>query len=192
MSIKRDICGHLLKKYLHPDAIVVGGLGTAGRAWRAQQAENPTYYVSDPMGLGVTLALGLALARPRRDILYIGGDGDLVMNLGSLLTVVGSNVRNLKIVIFDNRRYETGGGAPLAGADHYSLEAIARAAGFVYAAAVVDPNEAEVRVKEFFAQNGLAFLAFRIEAEASPYGPPPAWSQAEDRAVFMRRLADEE
>jgi sulfopyruvate decarboxylase subunit beta len=191
MSVKRDLCARVLRTHLREDALVVGGLGTAGRTWRAVQAKQPTYYVSDPMGIGVTMALGLALARPRQEILYIGGDGDLVMNLGSLLTVVGSNVRNLKIAIFDNRRYETGGGMPLAGADRYSLAEIARGAGFLFAAEAADEAALEGSVRDFLAWEDIAFLALRVDMEASPYGPPPAWSQAEDRAIFMRRLAGE-
>lgn len=191
MSVKRDLCGRLLSMHLREDALVVGGLGTSGRTWRAQRAKQPTYYVSDPMGIGVSMALGFALARPRQEILYLGGDGDLVMSLGSLLTVVGAKVSNLKIAIFDNRRYETGGGQPIAGAERYSLSAIARAAGFPYAEDAADEATLETRIRDFLGQKGLAFLALGVEMEASPYGPPPTWSQAEDRAVFMRRLAGE-
>jgi sulfopyruvate decarboxylase subunit beta len=191
VSLKRDLCAQLLCRHLSPDALVIGGLGTAGRTWRAQQPKQPTYYASDPMGMGLSLALGLALARPKHEVLYVGGDGDLVMSLGCLLTVVGSNVGNLKIAIFDNRRYETGGGLPIAGSDHYSLAEIARGAGFAFAVEVANETELDGRVREFFAAIGLALLALRVEMEAAPYGPPPAWSQAEDRAVFMRRLAGE-
>lgn len=191
MTIKRDLVGELLARHLGADALVIGGLGTSGRTWRTQRPQQATYYASDPMGIGVALALGLALARPKQDVLYVGGDGDLVMNFGSLLTVVGSNVRNLKIAIFDNRRYETGGGSPLPGAEHYSLADIARGAGFPFAAEVAAEAELESRVRLFLAAPGLAFLACRVDMEAAPYGPPPAWSQAEDRAVFMRRLAGE-
>jgi len=189
--LKRNLVGSLFRKHLKPDALVIGGLGSAGRTWREQNAPQATYYASDPMGVGVTMALGLALAQPHREIFYIGGDGDLVMNLGCLLTLVGSGVSNLKIAIFDNRRYETGGGQSLAAADHYSLSEIARHAGFPYAAAAADPASVEVAIETFLAQPTLAFMALAIAMEASPYGPPPQWSQAEDRAVFMRKLAGE-
>jgi hypothetical protein len=100
-------------------------------------------------------------------------------------------VRNLKIAIFDNRRYETGGGAPLPGSAHYSLAALAKAAGFPFAVEVANEAELDATVRQFYGQNGIAFMAMRVEMEPSPYGPPPAWSQAEDRAVFMRQLAGE-
>jgi len=191
MMLRRGFVGGLLRKHLSPEALVIGGLGSAGRTWREQNAPQPTYYASDPMGAGVMMALGLALAQPKRTVFYVGGDGDLVMNLGCLLTVVGSGASNLKIAIFDNGRYETGGGQSLAGSGSYSLAGIAGQSGFPHAESIDDPDTAEAAVIRLLTQDGLAFAAFSIAVEASPYGPPPRWSQAEDRAIFMRRLAGE-
>jgi thiamine pyrophosphate-dependent acetolactate synthase large subunit-like protein len=189
--MKRDLCGKVIKKYLKPDALVYGGLGTASRTWRAQEAPHITYYGTDPMGISVSMALGLALAQPKRDVLLICGDGDFVMGLGCLLTVVGSKVQNLKILIFDNNRYETGGSQMLAAAGSYSFAAIARGAGFGYAVDVRDDATAEKSIQDFLAQPGLAFAAVQIDTEASPYPPAPVIAQVEERALFMGRLAKE-
>lgn len=187
--MQRDLCASLIKKYLGDDALVYCSLGTTGRTWRAQNAPQITYYGSDPMGIAVSMALGLALAQPRRQVLMLGGDGDFVMSLGSLLTVVGSKVANLKMIIFDNGCYETGGGIPLPAAGAYSFAAMARGAGFPYAADIGDSDKVEAAITEFFAQPGLAFLAASINQEASPYPPAPALAQVEERAIFMQRLA---
>jgi thiamine pyrophosphate-dependent acetolactate synthase large subunit-like protein len=187
--MKRDLCGSLIRKYLDPDALVLCSLGSVARTWRAQQAPQISYFASDPMGVAVSMALGLALAQPKRNVLMLGGDGDFVMNLGSLLTVVGSKVANLKMVIFDNNRYETGGGQALAAAGQYSFAAIARGAGFPFAIDLQDDAKADAAMREFFAQPGLAFLAARIDMEAAPYPPAPPLAQVEERAIFMHRLA---
>jgi thiamine pyrophosphate-dependent acetolactate synthase large subunit-like protein len=185
--MQRDLCAEVIRTCITPETLVYCGLGTSSRTWRAQQAPQLTYYGSDPMGVSVSMALGLALALPRRDVLLIAGDGDFVTSLGSLLTVVGSKVQNLKIVIFDNNRYETGGSQSLPAAPAYSLAAIARGAGFPYAVDVHDDSVAAIQ--SFFAQPGLAFAAVKIDAEASPYPPAPAMAQVEERALFMARLA---
>lgn len=187
--MRRDACAKLVRKYLAPEAIVYCGLGTASRTWRAQEAPQAAYYGSDPMGISSAMALGLALARPERNVLLIVGDGDFVMGLGNLLTIVGSKVQNLKILVFDNARYETGGGQPLAGAGSYSLGAIARGAGFPFAVDVRDDAKGETMIEEFLSQPGLALAAVRIDAEESPYPPAPARAQVEERALFMARLA---
>jgi thiamine pyrophosphate-dependent acetolactate synthase large subunit-like protein len=103
--------------------------------------------------------------------------------------VVGAAPKNLKLLIFDNGRYETGGGQLLAGSGCYSLAAIAKGAGFPYAASVGAPDEAEAALVEFLAQPGLAFLAAGIDQEESPYPRAPALAQVEERTLFMHRLA---
>jgi thiamine pyrophosphate-dependent acetolactate synthase large subunit-like protein len=188
--MKRDLCGKLLARHLDRRSLVYCALGSSSRTWRAQEAPHLSYYGSDPMGIALPAALGLALARPERPVLFIGGDGDLVMGLGCLLTVVGARPANLKLLIFDNGRYETGGGQSLAGNGAYSLPAIARGAGFPYADSVAEPAAAEAKIVELLAQPGFAFLAVGIDQEASPYPPAPAFSQVEERTLFMRRLAD--
>jgi thiamine pyrophosphate-dependent acetolactate synthase large subunit-like protein len=187
--MKRDPCGKLVRKHLDPRSLVYCALGSSARTWRAQEAPHLSYYGSDPMGIALPAALGLALARPERPVLFIGGDGDLVMGLGCLLTVVGAKPKNFKMLIFDNGRYETGGGQLLAGNGAYSLEAIARGAGFPYAASIGDPARAEAALVAFFAQAGLAFLAAGIDQEDAPYPPAPALAQVEERTLFMHRLA---
>ena len=187
--MKRDLCGKLVRKHLDPRSLVYCALGSSSRTWRAQEAPHLSYYGSDPMGIALSTALGLALARPERPVLFIGGDGDLVMGLGCLLTVVGAKPKNLKVLVFDNGRYETGGGQLLAGSGSYSLSAIAKGAGFPYAGSVSDPEKAEAAMLEFLAQPGLAFLSAGIDQEDSPYPPAPALAQVEERTLFMHRLA---
>ena len=189
--MQRDVAAGLIRKHLAPDALVYCGLGTSSRSWRAQGAPQLAYYGSDPMGISASMALGLALARPDRQVLLLSGDGELTMNLGSLLTIVESKVRNLKIAVFDNGRYETGGGQSLPAAESYSLAAIARGAGFPHAVDLRDDAGAEAAIRGFLARPGLAFITIRIDREASPYPPAPATAQVEERAFFMRRLANE-
>lgn len=189
--IQRDRCAALLKQHMRPDAIVVAGLGTASRAWRAQQAPQPTYYVSDPMGIGLAMALGLALAQPTREIVFVGGDGDFIMSLGSLLTVAGSGAKNLKVVTFQNLRYETGGGQPLVASDRFSLAAIARGSGFETVVDLADEEGSVGAVRAFLESGDLGLLVLRTAAEPSPYPKAGPWSQVEERAFFMRQLHGE-
>ena len=51
------------------------------------------------------MGLGLALARPERSVLVVTGDGELLMNVGSLATVAAYNPPNLSIVCVDNGHY---------------------------------------------------------------------------------------
>src|SRR5947209_19573530 len=85
-------------------------------------------YVPSSMGQAPALGLGLALARPDRGVIVINGDGCMLMNLGSLVTIA-SFPANLYLLIMDNGIYEVTGGQPIAGAGHTDFFGLARAAG---------------------------------------------------------------
>lgn len=178
---------------LAPEHVVFASLGTAGRAWRDHGGPNPTFYGSDPMGAAPGLALGAALARPDLEFLLLEGDGDLVMNLGSLLAIADAAPANLRVVVFDNGRYETGGGQPLAAAGRADLAAIAAGAGWPAVRRLhgdSTPEQIRAAVDELLtASPGPALLVAEVDEEASPYGGPGEHSGAEARVIFQQELA---
>ena len=188
--MRRAAAVRLIRERLDPDDVVVCGLGATSRAWREEKASHLTYYASDPMGLAPALACGLALARPDRRVLLLEGDGDLAMNLGVLVTIAGAAPANLRCAVFVNDRYETGGGQPVPNAGRFSFATIAGGAGWPFAVDASDESEAEREVSALLGSSRLGLVALRVDAEPSPYpadaGPT---SQAEDRAIFQRRLA---
>jgi len=188
--MKRGAVARLFMERLAADDIVVCGLGSTGRAWREQNAPHLTYWASDPMGMAPSLALGLALARPDRRIVLLEGDGDLVMNLGVLITIAGVAPKNLRLAVFINDRYETGGGQPLPNAGAISFAQVAAGTGWRWTGEAHDEKQAPRLVSGLLDVEGPGFLALHVEPEASPYPTDPGpTSQAEDRAVFQRRLA---
>lgn len=81
--------------------------------WLKDAGHEPrNLYVSGPMGLATSVALGLAAVRPNEQVLAIAGDGALAMNLTSLATIAGARPKNLAILLVDNRVYEFTASAP--------------------------------------------------------------------------------
>ena len=72
------------------DMLVIGGLG--GTTWDlADGGEHPLDFGTwGAMGNAAMLGLGLALAQPARPVLVITGDGEMLMGLGALATMVSS------------------------------------------------------------------------------------------------------
>ena len=190
--MRRSVAARLMSERLHPTDVVVCGLGSTARAWREQNAPQPTYYASDPMGMAPSLALGLALARPERRIVLLEGDGDLVMNLGVLITVAGAAPTNLRVAVFINDRYETGGGQALPNAGRISYVTLAAGAGWPWTGEAHDEAQAARLFSALLDLPNLGLVAVHVDPEPSPY-PPDAGpsSQAEDRALFQRRLSAE-
>lgn len=109
--------------------VVIPTMGSA-REWLAMGPLDPLdfIYVPSSMGEAPALALGIALAQPDRRVIVCNGDGSMVMNLGSLITIASQAADNLVLVVFDNGIYEVTGAQPVPGrgADY---AAIATASG---------------------------------------------------------------
>src|SRR5271156_1319496 len=97
------------------DAVVISTMSATG-IW-PQLSDTPLdfAYLPSAMGHAPDLGLGLALAQPGRRVIVINGDGSMLMNLGSLVTLAQFNVP-LHLVILDNHLYEVTGGQSVAGA----------------------------------------------------------------------------
>jgi len=88
-------------------------------------------------GQATSLGLGFALAQPERKVVVCNGDGSMLMNLGSLVTITAQGPANLTVIVFDNGVYEVTGVQPTLGAASLRRDGVAidfadvaRACGF--------------------------------------------------------------
>src|SRR5437016_1094583 len=86
------------------------------------------HYIPSAMGHGPDLGLGLALAQPGRGVIVLNGDGCMLMNLGSLVTLANHRA-DVYLLILDNGLYEVTGGQPVVGSRRTDFAGLARAAG---------------------------------------------------------------
>lgn len=121
-------------------------------------------YIPSAMGHGPDLGLGLALAQAKHGVVVVNGDGCMLMNLGSLVTLANQPA-NVYLLIIDNGLYEVTGGQPHAGAGHTDFAGLARAAGIQ-------------RVYTF--DTLAAWKAAAAEVLSGP-GPVVAWLKVEGR-----------
>jgi len=126
--MKRDQCLKLLAKF-HRDELVVP-VYQATFEWLAIKPDAPTFTAVGAMGQASSLALGLALGLPERRVIVLDGDGSLLMNLGSLVTIANAAPNNLLHFVCENGTYEANGGHPIPGKDKLSFAGLARAAGY--------------------------------------------------------------
>ena len=112
------------------NAVVVSTM-TPNRYWQAVTTNNDLDLpIFGAMGKASSVALGLALARPDKKILVLDGDGGLLMNLGSLVTISEKEPGNLVHFVFEDGVYFTTGGQPTPGAGKINLAGMAKDAGF--------------------------------------------------------------
>lgn len=83
------------------------------------------------MGAASTFGLGLAMAQPDRDVVVLDGDGSLLMELGSLVTIADASPANLVHVILNNGVWFHGtADLPVPGRGEADFCALATAAGY--------------------------------------------------------------
>jgi sulfopyruvate decarboxylase subunit beta len=70
------------------------------------------FYMIGSMGLASSIGLGVAIKNPKKRIFVFDGDGNILMNLGSLVTIGSLKPKNLVHIIFDNASHESTGGQP--------------------------------------------------------------------------------
>jgi thiamine pyrophosphate-dependent acetolactate synthase large subunit-like protein len=160
------------------DRVVLTTMGSVG-VWPALSDTPLDFaYIPSSMGQGIALGLGLALAQPRR-VVAVMGDGSLLMNLGSLVTVAGNPAR-LTVVLIDNGLYEVTGGQDVAGAGKTDFAGLARAAGIGRVYTFADVQAWRAGAAEALGGEGPAFVWLKVKGErgkTTPAAPRPMAEQ---------------
>ncbi len=152
------------------DEIVVTTMGAA-REWQ-KLPKNALDFVLVPssMGQATALGLGMALARPDRKVVVCNGDGSMLMNLGSLVTITAEAPPNLTVIVFDNGVYEVTGVQPTLAApplrkDAASVDfaALARDCGFRRVWSFDEIGAWKEKVRGIIDEPGPAFVHLRVE-----------------------------
>jgi sulfopyruvate decarboxylase subunit beta len=136
------------------------------------------------MGSASSIALGIALAQPQRKVIVMDGDGSLLMQLGSLVTIAGAAPENLYHFVFENGVYATSGGQPLPAEGRLDFEMLARGAGFAHAARFDDAADFKAALPELLDRRGPVFVTLQIAPEVGvPSGTRSAMMGDQMRAV---------
>jgi phosphonopyruvate decarboxylase len=117
------------------------------------------------MGSASSFALGLALGAPQKRVVVVEGDGSLMMQLGTLVTIGDAGARNLTVVVMHNRLYETSGNQPIPGARTADLTRLAMAAGFRQARRIDAVAELSAALSGAMEADGPGMLVLGIDRE---------------------------
>ena len=180
-----DLTTRLVAK-LKNDEAVIGGIGNSNfDLWNAgRRAQN--FYMLGSMGLAAPIALGVALAQPKRRVFALEGDGSLLMQLGCLATIANVAPKNLTVIVWDNALYQITGSQKTATAGKADLVEIARAAGITQSAWANDEADFERLIDAALSGEGPWFVGARIDG-ATPKGQTPREPVA-IKDNFMRGL----
>lgn len=166
MSMDRDAALRALAPHV-ADADIVVAVYQTNFDWMAINPRPLNYVGVGAMGQASSHGLGLALANPDRRVLVLDGDGSLLMNLGSLVTIAGAGVRNLHHLVFVNRVYEVNGDQPLPNADAIDFAGFARAAGYRHADRHDTLDGFSAALPDALSRDGPQMLALEVRPGAA-------------------------
>ena len=90
--------------------IIISANGYNSRDLYATGDKDTNFYMIGSMGLASSIGLGIAIKNPKKRIFVFDGDGNILMNLGSMTTIGTIKPKNLVHVVFDNNSHESTGG----------------------------------------------------------------------------------
>ena len=108
---------------------IVSANGFASRDLFEVNDKESNFYMIGSMGLASSIGLGIALKNPKKRVYVFDGDGNILMNLGSLVTIGSLKPKNLIHVVFDNNSHESTGSQPT-NTSNISLERLAKDAHY--------------------------------------------------------------
>lgn len=141
------------------------------------------------MGQASSVGLGLALARPDKKVVIFDGDGSLLMNLGTLVTIGDLAPPNLIHFVFENGIYRTTGGQSIPGRGKIHFSGLAKAAAYANVYEFDETVEFTSQISKIMTETGPTFVRLLIESnrEKTPY---PFTRTLSIISRFKKALAD--
>ena len=166
---RRNVVKELLKD--RKNLLVVAGLGSTAWDITAAGDHDLNFPLWGAMGQAAMIGLGLALAQPKRRVLVITGDGEMLMGMGALATIGVQQPKNLTVVVIDNERYGETGMQRTHTAEGVDLAAVAAACKFNHA---ITATEDVGPVRELvYRSAGPNFATVKVVDEKLPLVLPP-------------------
>jgi sulfopyruvate decarboxylase subunit beta len=151
-----------LVAHLRPEDLVVCCNGMIGRELYTVGDRPASFYMIGSMGLGLSIAFGLALSRPSRRVVALDGDGNVLMGMNALASVGADRPANLYHVVLDNQAHaSTGGQRTISGEVH--LESVASAVGYRATHRALDVASLDASLRAAFAQPGPIMVLGVVE-----------------------------
>jgi thiamine pyrophosphate-dependent acetolactate synthase large subunit-like protein len=169
------------------ELLVIAGLGSTAWDITAAGDHELNFPMWGAMGQAAMMGLGLALAQPRRRVLVITGDGEMLMGMGALATIGVQKPANLSVVVIDNERYGETGMQATHTAHGVDLAATAKACGFHSSALVSKKDQLDGVRQAIHGTSGPNFAQVKVAREKIPLVLPPR-EGALLKARFRRAL----
>ncbi len=139
------------------------------------------------MGHASSIALGIAIEKPDRNIYCFDGDGAFLMHEGSIVVNASKKLKNFKHIVFNNEAHDSVGSQPTA-VSNANIRQIAIDSGYEKAYSVSNSEDLAKILPEFIQEQCTVLLEIKVKCGArSDLGRPKEKPQ-ENKEIFMSNL----
>ena len=188
--VREEIIRHIVKAS-GEDPIV----STTGKASRElfetrvanEQSHKYDFLTVGSMGHSSSIALGVAINKPKQRVWCVDGDGAVLMHMGSMAVLGANKPENLVHVIINNCSHETVGGMPTV-AGSINLVGVAKACGYPYAVRVENYNDLDSELEVAKKRNKLSLIEVACNIGSRDDLGRPKIAAIKNKQIFMEYL----
>jgi phosphonopyruvate decarboxylase len=109
---------------------------------KLEQDSSKDFLCVGSMGHASSIAMGVSLGKPSKQVYCMDGDGAMLMHMGSIPQIGTRDLPNFKHILFNNESHDSVGGQPTV-AGNIDIPAIAQACGYRYTGVATTFEEIE-------------------------------------------------
>jgi len=193
-ELNREDAIKIIVQLLDDKSIIVSTTGKTSRELFEFREEHKQGHEKDlltvgSMGHSSSIALGIALAKPNKNVYCFDGDGSLIMHMGALSIIGNLKPNNFKHIVFNNFAHDSVGGQPTSSCT-MDIPSVAKSCGYlnVYSA------ETEVEIINYVdrmeKESGPSFLEVKINKGSRKNLGRPTSTPIENKESFMKFLKE--
>ena len=191
-SMKREEALEIILDNLDDNTIVVSTTGKTSREIfeireKNNQSHEQDFLTVGSMGHCSSIALGIALAKPHRQVVCIDGDGAMLMHLGSLTSIADLKPNNFRHILMNNEVHESVGGQSTV-AKNINLSAIIESFEVIKMFLAESSLDLKQKIKEFLFCSEPSFLEIKIRPGSRYDLGRPTIKPIENKVNFMKFL----
>lgn len=191
-SLVREEAIEAIIKNLNQTDVIVATTGHISREvyetrTRLNQSHKQDFLTVGSMGHASSIALGIALEKPDRNIYCFDGDGAFLMHQGALTVNASKNLTNFKHIVFNNEAHDSVGAQPTANSNA-NLSQIALNSGYRKVYSVNSKDELKKILPEFINNKETVLLEIKVKCGARDDLGRPKEKPQENKKIFMENL----
>lgn len=154
---------------------------------RLGQSHKQDFLTVGSMGHSSSIALGIALSKPDRNIYCFDGDGSFIMHEGAIGVNASKKLENFKHIVFNNEAHDSVGAQPTV-AGGINIAQIALKSGYKKVYSVSTKEDLISILPEFISDNCTSLLEIKVKCGARADLGRPKEKPIENKKIFMENL----